>query len=1095
MERLIDFLNHGILPFTGRTAVIGRIVSFWRGTLDAEELRSALLIGEAGIGKSRLLAAVAAAVADAGGAVIHVRLVPESPTSLLPLLAKGLMYSELARRLLNSEPEPTCAAVAAALRRVAQLRPTLLVLEDLHLISDDALRELAMLLEAIADETLSLLCLARPAELAARAVIHRSLVEEIELTGLSDVEVAELWRALFEAEPEAGAAGRLVEATGGNPLAIRSAIRSAIGSGAILVDQSPGRRQVRIHAAAFDRTLRRSVDLLVEGMTAHLTAPEREAAARLATLGELFDPESAAALLPEPARMLAMLTFKGIIAPGYASRPLAGEPVESPYTFTHTLLHQELVGSGTAPVAALISVIARGLPVYSTLPFRLVARRDLLILPDPAEAVRFVRCAIDVSYRLDAGPDWKLTAEILCAGRRIFEALRGRVDREQERELEAELLHRTLASLRSPEDEEAFENHLRQLLALTAEQSSGPMLIYRLRALHHLHVVRARSRYEACGEIWLRVEELIESAPELEASEAYINFLEEVANAAKRLPDPAMLRRVEARVTRLMSRPDLSGELRDLARRMVVPMLLTLFDTEEELARRLALLPELAGHIDGRNAALELGRITLLETIGRMEEALEAAVHAATRFRQIGLPRNAAHAELIALAARAALGADLEAIAREAVDLGAPPPASPALRRNIGIYLTEIGLLRGELDWTRSLDDRIDGTGLSFWPEGKLLAARDRTDVAGAIDDLSEDEEPQRLLKTLCAQLLEGMDDCAAAETLRSILRRPLLRLDDLLLLEATLAVLDAPGAASLRQSMREEIRWTAMEAFAWLAGRGLHPMIGPLLDRAGHYLRKRERGHWRAEARALAAKLAGTVAAPSPMRIVMLGSISYSDETGRLRPLRGARLRTVLGLLVAARMTREPLSPIEFSVIAAGSEAEDIEHARKTAVMAVRRLREVIGSEAIVTGEPMYVLDVGHVTVDLLEAHRLIREARAALRRRALLKAFPALRGALLISRGDVPFPGLYDEFFEAIRNDFEHALRSCVLDVARALIGEADTASAGELLALAHRGMPEDEEIGELLRRTLVADGSSAEAERIRIRSSEIFEEAGRD
>jgi ATP/maltotriose-dependent transcriptional regulator MalT len=156
MERLIDFLNHGILPFTGRTAVIGRIVSFWRGTLDAEELRSALLIGEAGIGKSRLLAAVAAAVADAGGAVIHVRLVPESPTSLLPLLAKGLMYSELARRLLNSEPEPTCAAVAAALRRVAQLRPTLLVLEDLHLISDDALRELAMLLEAIADETLSL---------------------------------------------------------------------------------------------------------------------------------------------------------------------------------------------------------------------------------------------------------------------------------------------------------------------------------------------------------------------------------------------------------------------------------------------------------------------------------------------------------------------------------------------------------------------------------------------------------------------------------------------------------------------------------------------------------------------------------------------------------------------------------------------------------------------------------------------------------------------------------------------------------------------------------------------------------------------------
>lgn len=1092
MERLTDFLNHGILPFTGRAIEAGRILAFWRGTFEAQELRTALLVGEAGIGKSRLLDEVIPAIADAGGVVIHAKLVPGAAISLLPLLAKGLWYSEVARRLLKAEPEPTCAAIAAALRRMAQLRPTLLVIEHVHLISGDALRELAMLLEAITEETISLLCLARPVELPARAVIHRTMVEEIELAGLEEGEVEKLWRTLFGIELEAGLLRQLHEATGGNPLALRSALRSAIASRSITAEPRPDGAGVTVDAASFGQTLRKSIDLLVQGMAAHLTDEERAAAGRLASLGEMFAPESAALLIPDAAGMVESLTLKGIIAPARTSPTLIGTPSVSPFIFTHALLHHDLVSEARAPVGMLIGVIAGGLPLYSTLPFSLVAGCDLPAPLDADVCVRFIRSSINVSFLLDTGPDWELASEILRAGWWVFDAIRGMIDGELEQRLEADLLQRGLASPRIPDASEEFERNLRRFLALTEPHRSGPMLAYRIRALHYLHLAHARSDYGACLEVWHRVEELIEHAPELAAGEVYLNYLEEVANAAKRVPDPLMLRHVEARLAQLMTSPYLTPSLRTLARQMVAPNFLLLFDTEEELAERLALLSELPKRIDRRNASLEVNRILLLETIGRMREALESARHAAVRFRQIGLPRNAAHAELVALCARAALGADLESIRREALRLASAPgyPSSPMFRRNIGIYLTEIGLLRGELEWTRAIDAELGGGGLDFWPEGNVLVMLGEGSVTRAIEEIPEEEEPQRLLRDLGGLLLEGKDDRSSSEALRSILARPLLRLDDLLLLHAALALIEAAGSAPVRERMLPEIRHAVTAALEWMVERKLLPLISAMIDRGGGYLTKREAGRWRTEARMLAAEYAARTPADTTIRVTMLGSIAFSDGSGELQPLRGLRLRAMLGLLVAARMIREPLSPIEFSMIAAGHEGGDITLAKKTAVMAAVRLREVIGAEAVAAGEPMYVLDLDRVSVDLLEAHHLIQEAREALRRRALMRAYPALRKALQITRGEVPFPGLYDDFFEAIRNDFEHAIRTAVIDVARALLGESDPTSAAELLALAHEGMPEDGEIVELLEQTLAADGRQTEAERLRLRSFELLD-----
>ena len=91
----------------------------------------------------------------------------------------------------------------------------------------------------------------------------------------------------------------------------------------------------------------------------------------------------------------------------------------------------------------------------------------------------------------------------------------------------------------------------------------------------------------------------------------------------------------------------------------------------------------------------------------------------------------------------------------------------------------------------------------------------------------------------------------------------------------------------------------------------------------------------------------------------------------------------------------------------------------------------------------------------------------------------------ALEISRGEVPFPTLYDDFFEATREDFEDLLRSTTLRVARGLLREGDITSAEALLTRLYDIMPEDEEAGTLLQNALIALGRRAEAERVKMRA----------
>jgi hypothetical protein len=97
------------------------------------------------------------------------------------------------------------------------------------------------------------------------------------------------------------------------------------------------------------------------------------------------------------------------------------------------------------------------------------------------------------------------------------------------------------------------------------------------------------------------------------------------------------------------------------------------------------------------------------------------------------------------------------------------------------------------------------------------------------------------------------------------------------------------------------------------------------------------------------------------------------------------------------------------------------------------------------------------------------------------------AVSSALVTLDGEVPFPGCYGEFYEALRDDLDVRLRTTLLDAARALGREGDAAGAAALLQRGTRVLPGDEELVDLRARFLAAAGKQIEAHRVLVEDEE--------
>ena len=252
--------------------ILGRIVE------EASQGRGhvVLIAGEAGIGKSRLVAeAKAQAMAEGWLALEGQCFEPDRTIPFAPLLellrdrlatltpaelgrelgaaapAIARLLPELASRLPDLPPTPSVepqqqqrlffAALAHYFQHLAEQRPLLLILEDLHWCDENSLEALLYLSRRIAAQRL-LLWLTVRSEDATPALTHflaelerRHVAAEFELPRLAAEQVGEMVRAIFELQRPVRRdfLKAIYDLTEGNPFFVEEILKSLIASGEI----------------------------------------------------------------------------------------------------------------------------------------------------------------------------------------------------------------------------------------------------------------------------------------------------------------------------------------------------------------------------------------------------------------------------------------------------------------------------------------------------------------------------------------------------------------------------------------------------------------------------------------------------------------------------------------------------------------------------------------------------------------------------------------------------------------------------------------------------------------------------------------------
>lgn len=205
-------------PLVGRTDELSRILEC------VSAGRSVVLIGAAGVGKSRLAAEVSAQMAPAGGTPRRISGTPAGAT---------VPYAALAG-LLQSSDGDVLAAVTVQLRRASADDPVpVLHVDDLHHFDDASATVLHQLLTAGVARMVGTQREGEPLSDSVAALIADVGVERHQLHSLSDDAVGELVRAALDGPVDGSTLHQLASLSQGNVLFLRELIEGSLLTGAL----------------------------------------------------------------------------------------------------------------------------------------------------------------------------------------------------------------------------------------------------------------------------------------------------------------------------------------------------------------------------------------------------------------------------------------------------------------------------------------------------------------------------------------------------------------------------------------------------------------------------------------------------------------------------------------------------------------------------------------------------------------------------------------------------------------------------------------------------------------------------------------------
>ncbi len=362
-------------PLVGRQAELSLLLEAWRASV-AGSWRSVLIVGEAGIGKSRLVQELVEQTASADGELLRLQCSPyHVATALLPfvewirsaagielgsderavharlealvdrfgferqatvpLLAPLLSVSlgeryEPVRLSLKLQRRRTIELVIELIKRTAQARPLLIAVEDVHDADATSLELLAYLVERTRDVAGLLVMTARPT-LAAR--FQRRSLDRIDLEPLATSSTVALVDELTGGKPlPAPVRNSIVGSSDGVPLFIEELTRQLLESPAL---RDAGDRYeleadlaVTVPATLHDLLVARLDKLGSAKVTAQVAS----------TLGRSFSLELLRAVAPSSDRDLA--DDVGQLCAARILEVVDDEPEATSYAFRHALLRE-----------------------------------------------------------------------------------------------------------------------------------------------------------------------------------------------------------------------------------------------------------------------------------------------------------------------------------------------------------------------------------------------------------------------------------------------------------------------------------------------------------------------------------------------------------------------------------------------------------------------------------------------------------------------------------------------------------------------------------------------------------------------------------
>lgn len=373
-------------PLIGRDAELARLI----GSLDracggaAQLVR---LVGEAGIGKTRLVSEFVARIRDqdrfAGVAIRHAACSPLGEQSygtlaavlrsaygiaqkagaaeaeakvaealsalglatdeadrLMPLYLHVLGLGDPNAALRHVEPEQLRRQIFFAIRTVFERRlalsPLLIIVEDLHWADAVSLEALRFLMDRLERTRLMLLFTHRPMleldQFGSSRISHTTL----RLPPLGDADGQRLLAAYFShgwREPPGALFGRILDRAGGNPLFLEEIIRGLIEAGTLERDGA----QWRMKSDEASADIPASIQALLLARLDRLPHQVRRLAQEAAVIGPRFDAAALGAAATEPARVEAGLE---LLCDAEIIEEIAGANSISlrTYRFTQTML-------------------------------------------------------------------------------------------------------------------------------------------------------------------------------------------------------------------------------------------------------------------------------------------------------------------------------------------------------------------------------------------------------------------------------------------------------------------------------------------------------------------------------------------------------------------------------------------------------------------------------------------------------------------------------------------------------------------------------------------------------------------------------------